>query len=63
MHVFLWILVVGGVIVGIYDYNREFTSDLEAITLGFSDLSIILTGFLGLSIRSIFIRWKSRKRT
>jgi hypothetical protein len=63
MHVFLWILVVGGLIVGILDYAREFTSDLEATTRGFSDLSIILTGLLGLSIRSIIRRWKSRKRT
>jgi hypothetical protein len=63
MHVFLWILVVGGFIVGIYDYNREFASDLEATTLGFADISIILTGLLGLSIRSILIRWKSRRGT
>jgi hypothetical protein len=59
--VFLWISVVGGCIVGIYDYNREFASDLEATTLGFSDLSIILTGLLGLSIRSIIIRWKTKQ--
>jgi hypothetical protein len=63
MHLFLWILVVGGLIVGMYDYNRELTSDLEATTLGFADLSIILTGLLGLSVRSMIIRWKTKHRS
>lgn len=60
MRVFLWILVVGGLIVGILDYNREFDSDLEVRTRGFSDLSIILTGLIGLWIRLIIIRWKAK---
>jgi hypothetical protein len=61
MRVFLWILLVGGLVVGIVDYNREFTSDLEATTLRFSDLSVILSGLLGLSFRSIIIRWKAKR--
>jgi hypothetical protein len=56
MRVFLWILIAGGLIVGIEDYNREFTSDVEAATLRFADVSIILIGLIGLSMRSIIIR-------
>jgi hypothetical protein len=53
MRVFLWVLVVGGLIVGIEDYRREFISDLEAITILFSDLSIILTGLYEINTRTL----------
>jgi hypothetical protein len=62
MRVFLWILIAGGLMVGIEDYNREFTSDLEATALRFADLSIILIGLLGLSMRSIIILWSTKQR-
>jgi hypothetical protein len=53
--VFLWILVVGDFIVRIYDYNRSSHPNYKLLTLGISDLSIILIGLLGLYIRSIII--------
>jgi hypothetical protein len=58
MPIILWGLVVLGVIVTIGDYIKTIPVRPSQI---YSDVLLIVTGAIGLVIRSLIIGWKARK--
>jgi hypothetical protein len=58
MRIILWGLVVLGVIVTIGDYIKTIPVRPSQI---YSDVLLIVTGAIGLVIRSLIIGWKARK--
>jgi hypothetical protein len=58
MRIILWALVALGVIVTIGDYIKLVPVRPSQI---YSDILLIVTGAIGLMIRSLIISWKARK--
>jgi hypothetical protein len=58
MRIILWSLVALGVIVTIGDYIKSVPVRPSQI---YSDVLLIVTGAIGLVIRSLIISWKARK--
>jgi hypothetical protein len=57
MRIILWALVVLGVIVTIGDYIKPVPIRPSQL---YSDVLLIVTGAIGLVIRSLIINWKTR---
>jgi len=58
MRIILWSLVALGVIVTIGDYIKSVPVRPSQL---YSDVLLIVTGAIGLVIRSLIISWKARK--